>query len=169
MLFFYKTDDLEIAIYDFIEPLLSPPLLEDDNIMAPGDIEDVMLGFPALYSIVVFPGHFNHIAFPFHMPRYCTAIHNDDPVLEYFLESFNLTAKEQNDARLQEQIWFLMFIGTDLQETQKIRNQFREQKARIIASFLATISQNLRYAQPSIHTPTIVDFREIPFRWTNKL
>lgn len=123
--------------------------------MAPADIEDIMLGLHELDTILIL-SHSNRIAFPLRSLRYCAAIHSDNPVPEDSLASFNLTGKQPNGARLKEQIWFLVFIRTVHQETQKIPNQFHEQKARMISSFSPTTSQDARYAQPSFHTLPIV-------------
>lgn len=60
-----------------------------------------------------------------------------------------------------KKIRFRIFIGTDLQKTQKILNQFCDQNTKTIA-FSPTFSQDTMYAHSNIHTPPIVTLQNDP-------
>lgn len=97
--FFRKIDELDIAVYDAIEPLLSLSLVDDENTVTTGNIEDIIMRFIKIDTIVV-TGHLNHILFPFLMLRYCNAIQNAEPVPVDYLISFQLISEQTNDASL---------------------------------------------------------------------
>ena len=116
--FFRKSVDLEIAIYSAIEPILSQPLNNDENLISSADVNDIIISLPPLKKLIT-PSFFNKIAFPLRMLRYSLDIHNVDPVPQNFLSLFSSLPDENDDATPHEQLWFVLFIGADTERIQE--------------------------------------------------
>ena len=149
--FFRKSVDLDTAIYSAIEPILSVPLSNEENLISSADVNDIIISLPPVKNLIT-PTFLKKIAFPLRMMRYCLDVHNVDPVPQNFLSLFSLTPDENYDANLHEQLWFLLFIGADPQRIHENLNLYRHQES-ILNRLISTFSQELQpKSRSSVHT-----------------
>ena len=150
-----KTDDLDTAIHFALGPILEMPLTEDQNILTAEGVEDIVQSLPSM-NLYKAPGFFNRIPLPFRILRCVMVILNIDPVPNNFLDGLRLSDDERTDTRLHELLWFLMLIGSDVNEVSELLEQHRVQLAEMRSTLESHGSQEQRNTTASLHTPPLV-------------
>ena len=75
--------------------------------------EDANIMTISRYGFVPYIWILQPCPFPFRMLRCVTVIQNVDPFPVDYISLFDLLIKELGNARLQEQLWFLLLVGIE--------------------------------------------------------
>ena len=125
--FVEKTDDLKTAIYMILECWLDIPVNVEDNMMSSDDVDDIRHKMPTIDNTLV-TGFFNRITYPFRLWRQTIFPHDVDPVVKDFPKLFNIQQKDLSNEWIKEKLWFLLFLGAELQHIEDVFSKYRRKK-----------------------------------------
>lgn len=149
--FVRKTDDLGTAIYCALESILEKLLTKDENVLTIEEAEDIIQSLPSMELIKV-PGFFNRIPFPFCILRCIMAIYDVDHVPTDFLDRLRLSEDKKSNSRQHELLWFLMFIGSDVNEVSGFLEHHKVQLAEMKSTSESNSFQEQSNTTVSIQT-----------------
>jgi len=108
--FVRRTDELDSSIALAIESLLSSEPTIETDLYTMNDIADIIHSFPCVDQVLS-PQFFHRISLPFRLLRRSLTLHFVNPINEEKIRLLLDPLNEQGTSRLDEQIWFLLFIG----------------------------------------------------------
>ncbi len=121
-----RGDTLEYEILNAINQILKDPsTLKLKEGLDQEDVNDVLLGFPALEDVCDYQ-FFSHLPLPFRLLRQSLDLHDVNPVSDEKVATVLVSDTDKNDPRLFEQVGFLFFLGASVRGISEALRQFLE-------------------------------------------
>ena len=124
-----KTDELDTAIHSTFEYCLEISLNDEDQLMPSEGVEDIIEQIPNIENILV-PGFFSRITFPLRLLRQTIFPNGLGSVDSEFPALFKLPDRDLNNTGIKEKLWFLLFLGAEVQQIQDVFSKHRQFKSQ---------------------------------------
>ncbi len=161
-----KGDSLDHAIQSALKQVQQePPNIEVSEYLEEEDVNGLISGLPTLEDVLS-PPFFKHAPLPFNLLRRALYSHDVNPVSNGMMKLVPLSESERADARLSEQIWFLLFLGAPAHFISESLDQHRSMRTQSPAMSIQNNSREI-FSQvrenPSHSARTQQDVRNITY------